>query len=107
MNFCLTAVKAAFAGISVSICIRWLVNEKPEECFLTVLHFRFTVAYTIAEALQSFLQQKQLDLRKLISQGYYGAATLAEKIGEVHMRIQNSTAHVIYIHNFCHRLQPI
>ena len=28
-------------------------------------------------------------------------------IGEVHMRIQNSTTHTIYIHNSCHRLKPI
>ena len=50
---------------------RWFVNGKPEEHFLTVL-VRSTDASTIAEALQS-LQQKQLDLRKLIGQGYDGA----------------------------------
>ena len=33
------------------------------------LHVRSTDAGTIAEALQSFLQQKQLDRRKLIGQG--------------------------------------
>ena len=43
-----------------------LLNGKPEEHFLTVLHVRSKDAGTIAEALQSFLQQKQLDLRKLI-----------------------------------------
>ena len=59
------------------ICGRWLVNGKPEEHFLTILHVRSTDACTIAEALRSFLQQKQLDLRRLIGQGYYGAATFA------------------------------
>ena len=44
------------------------VNGKPEEHFLTVLHVRSTDACIITEALQSFLQQKQLDLRKLIGQ---------------------------------------
>ena len=34
-----------------------------------VLHVRSTDASTIAQALQSFLQQKQLDLRKSIGQG--------------------------------------
>ena len=63
-----------------SICGRWLVNGKPEEHFLTVLHVRSTDAGTMAEALQSFLQQKQLDLRKLIGQGCDGAATFAGKI---------------------------
>ena len=55
-------------------------------------------AGTITEALQSFLQQKQLDPRKLIGQGYDGAATLAGKISRVHKRIQTSSAHAIYIH---------
>ena len=63
----------------LSICGRWLVNGKLEENFFTVLHVRSTDACTIAEALQSFLQQKQQDLRKLIGQGYDGAATYAGK----------------------------
>ena len=61
----------------LSICGRWLVNGKPEEHFLTILHVRSTDAGTITEALQSFLQQKQLDPRKLIGQGYDGSATFA------------------------------
>ena len=56
-----------------------LLNGKPEEYFLTILHVRSTDAGTIGEALQSFLQQKQLDPRKLIGQGYDGAATFAGK----------------------------
>ena len=47
---------------------------------LRVLYVRSTDAGTIAETLLSFLQQKQLDLRKLIGQGYDGAATLAGKV---------------------------
>ena len=46
-----------------------MVNGKPEEHFLTVFHVSSTDSSTIAEALQSFLQQKQLDLRKLTDQG--------------------------------------
>ena len=56
------------------------------------------------EALQSFLQQKQLDLRKLNGQGYDGAATFAGKISGVQKIIQTSSAHTIYIHCSCHRL---
>ena len=59
---------------------------------------------SIAEAIQFFLQQKQLDLGKLIGQGYGGAATFAGKISGVHKRIQTSSAHAIYIHCSCHRL---
>ena len=82
---------------------RWLVNEKPEEDFLMVLHIHSTDAGTITEALQSFLQQKQFDLRKLIGQGSDDAAT--GKISGDHKRIQTSSAHAIFIHCSCHRLQ--
>ena len=34
----------------LSICGRWLVNGKPEEHFLTILHVRSTDAGTVAEA---------------------------------------------------------
>ena len=88
----------------LSICVRWLVDRKQEEDFLMVLHVRSTDAGTITEALQSSLKQKQLDLRKLIGQGYGGAATFAGKISGVHKQIQTSSAHVIYIHCSCHRL---
>ena len=69
-----------------------------------VLHVRFTNSGTISEALQSFLQQKQLYLRKLIGQRYDGAA-IAGKISGVHKRIQTSYAYAIYIHSSCYRLQ--
>ena len=88
----------------LSICGKWLVNGKPKEHFLTVLHVHSTDAGGIAEALQS-LQQKQLDLRKLIGQGYDGVATFAGKISGVHKRIRTSSAHAIYIHCSCLGLQ--
>ena len=72
-----------------------LANGKTRGAFLTVLHVRSTEAGVIAEALQSFLQQKQLDLRKLIVQEYDGAATFAGKISGVHKGIQTSSAHAI------------
>ena len=78
--------------------------ENQRNTSLTTLHVRSTDAGTIAEALQS-LQQKQLDLRKLIGLGYDGAATFAGKVSGVYKRIQTSSAHAIYIHCSCHRLQ--
>ena len=44
----------------LSICGRWLVNGKPEEHFLMVLHVCSTDADTIAEALQSFVRKSNL-----------------------------------------------
>ena len=59
-------------------------NGKPEKHFLMILHICSTDPSTITKALPSFLQQKQLDLRKLTGQGYDGAATFAGKISGVH-----------------------
>ena len=76
---------------------------KTRGTLLNGLHVSSTDAGTITEALQSF-QQKQLDLRKLIGQGYDGVATFSGKISGVHKQIQTSSAHAIYSHCFCHRL---
>ena len=70
-----------------------------------VLHVCSRDGGTIAEALQAFLQQKQLDLRKLVGSEYDGAATFAGKISGVHKRTQTSSAHALYIHCSCHGLQ--
>ena len=66
----------------------------------SVLHICSTDAGTIAEALQSLY----LDLRKLIGQGYDGAATFAGKIVAFISEFR-PPAHAIYIHCSCHRLQ--
>ena len=52
--------RTSVLGEELSICGRWLINEKPEEHFLTVLHVHSTDVGTIAEALQSFLHKLQL-----------------------------------------------
>ena len=65
----------------LSIFGRWF--GKPEKHFLTVLHVHSTEV-GIADAIQSFLQQKQLNLSKLIDQVYDNAATFAGKISGVH-----------------------
>ena len=66
---------------------------KPDEHFLT---------YFMSVLQMPVLSQKQLDPRKLIGQGYDGAATFAGKISGVHKRIQTSSAHAIYTHCSCH-----
>ena len=89
----------------LSICCRWIVNGKPEEQFLTVLHICARDAATISDAISSFLESKNLDYRKLIGQGYDGAATFAGERNGVQKRMQTLAAHSFYIHCACHRLQ--
>ena len=89
----------------LSICCRWIVNGKPEEHFLTVLHICAQDAATISDAISSFLESNNLDYRKLIGQGYDGAATFARERNGVQKRMRTLAAHSFYIHCACHRLQ--
>ena len=87
------------------ICCRWIVNGKPEEHFLTVLHKCAQDAATISDAISSFLESKNRHYRKLIGQDYDGAATFAGECNGVQKRMRTLAAHSFYIHCACHRLQ--
>lgn len=63
----------------LSICCRWLVDGKPEEHFLSVLHIKALDAGTIAEALTTYMNSKHLDVSKLISQAYDDASVFWTK----------------------------
>ena len=86
----------------LSVCCRWLVNGSPEEHFLTIVHVTSTDAATITDALISFIREKNLDFRKLVGQGYDGAATFSGIRTGVQRRIRVHAAHALYIHCSCH-----
>ena len=89
----------------LSICCRWIVNGCPEEHFLTVLHVKSTDAEAITDTLTSFISEKNLDYRKLVGQGYDGAATFSGNRTGVQTRMKVHAAHALYIHCSCRRLQ--
>jgi len=89
----------------LSICCRWIVNGRSEEHFLDILHIKSTDASTITDALLSFVTQKNLDITKLVGQGYDGAAVFSGRVNGVAKRMQVHSAHAVYIHCTCHRLQ--
>ena len=89
----------------LSIYCRWIVNGKPEEHFLTVFHITALDAATISDTICTFLESKNLDYRNLVGQGYDGAATFAGERNGVQRRIRTRSAHSIYMHCACHRLQ--
>ena len=60
----------------LSIYCKWSIIGKPVEHFLMVLVVWSPDSSTLIGALLTFLQQKQLDLRKLTVQGYDGAVHL-------------------------------
>ena len=72
----------------LSICCRWIVNGYPEEHFLDILHVKAVDAAAITDALTSFMNQKNLDYRRLVGQGYDGAATFSGSRNCVQRRIR-------------------
>ena len=86
----------------LSICCRWIVDGYPEEHFL---HIKEVDAASITQALTSFMEQRNLDYRRLVGQGYDGAATFSCFRSGVQRRIRTHSAHAVYIHCACHRLQ--
>ena len=72
---------------------------------MTVLHVKSTDAEAITDTLTSFISEKNLDYRKLVSQGYDGAATFSGNRTGVQTRMKVHAAHALYIHCSCHRLQ--
>ena len=89
----------------LSIHFRWIVNGCPKEHFMTILHVKSTDADTITKAITSYLQKKNLNCRKLVGQGYDGAATFYGCRSGVQRRIRTHAAHALYIHCSCHQLQ--
>lgn len=70
-----------------------------------VLQVKSTDAETISAALTSFISENNQDYRKLVGQGYDGAATFSGSQTGVQWRIRVHAAHTLYIHCSCHRLQ--
>lgn len=89
----------------LSICCRWIVNGYPEEHFLGVLHVKEVDAASLTKSLTTFIEEKNLDYRRLVGQGYDGAATFAGCANGVQRRMRTKSAHSMYIHCSCHRLQ--
>ena len=79
----------------LSICCRWLVDDRPEEHFMTILHVTSTDAKAITTASTSFIGSKGLNYQTLIGQGYDGAATFSGVHNGVHKRMQIHACHAV------------
>ncbi len=89
----------------LSICCRWVVNGHAEEHFMTILHITSLTAEALAAKLTNYLESTELEYRKLIGQGYDGAALFSGKDTGVQKRVRTLSGHALYIHCSCHRLQ--
>ncbi|XP_064386984.1 zinc finger MYM-type protein 1-like [Halichondria panicea] len=89
----------------LSICCRWIVDGQAEEHFISVLHVLACDAETITEAIESFIASSDLQYRKLVGQGYDGAAVFSGCRSGVQVRMRTHAAHAVHVHCACHRLQ--
>ncbi len=72
---------------------------------MEILHVRHCDAETITESLESFLSSNNLDYKRLIGQGCDGAAVFSGVKTGVQTRMRVHSAHALYFHCACHRLQ--
>ena len=70
----------------------------PEEHFLDILHVKEVDAASITKSLTSFIGQKNLDYRRLVGQGYDGAATFSGCTSGVQRWLRTHSAHAMYVH---------
>ena len=71
----------------------------------TLLSFTNTLL-SFTNTLLSFVQ-KNLDITKLAGQGYVGVAVFSGPVNGVAKRMHVHSAHAVYIHCTCHRLQLV
>ena len=85
---------------------------------MTILHVKSTDADTITKAITSYLQEKNINCRKLVSQGYDGAPNnitdyrlciaipyIEELVSNINKHFSEASVHAIYVHCSCHQLQ--
>ena len=89
----------------LSICCRWVVDGHSEEHFMTILHIRSLDSETLAHAITSYVESQGLNIKRLIGQGYDGAAPFSGKNIGVQRRMRTLSGHALYIHCSSHRLQ--
>ena len=89
----------------LSICCRWVVDGHSEEHFMSILHIRSLDAETLASTITSYLESQGLNIKRLIRQGYDGAAPSSGKNTGVQRRMRTLSGHALYIHCSRHRLQ--
>ena len=63
----------------LTICCRWVVDGHSEEHFMTILHIRSLDAETLASTITSYVKSQGLNIKRLIGQGYRGAAPFSGK----------------------------
>ena len=89
----------------LSVCARWLHENKVVEHFLGIIHAKETNAKAISEYLSGFLSTHGISYEKLRGLGFDGANTMSGHKTGVQKRLKLLAPSALYIHCRCHKLQ--
>ena len=89
----------------LSVCARWLEQNKPVEHFLGVIHAREIHAQAIAGYLTNFLKSKNISLDRMRGLGFDGTNTMSGHRSGVQTRLRAQAPSAVYVHCRCHILQ--
>ena len=89
----------------LSIFFRWVKDRVPVVHFLGILPLKKADAVTIHSTLIKFLNEKEIQLGKLVGMGFDGAATFSGKHKGVQSLLKKNSPHALYVHCHCHLLQ--
>ena len=89
----------------LSICARWLHNNKPVEHFIGIVHAKETNAKALTEYLTTFLKSHGISIEKMRGLGFDGASTMSGHRSGVQKRIRLLSPSAVYVHCRCHQLQ--
>ena len=89
----------------LSVCARWIEDNKPVEHFLGILHAKEKNAQAIACYLRTFLQSKNIGVEKMRGLGFDGTNTISGHGSGVQIRLRLHAPSSINAHCRCHKLQ--
>ena len=89
----------------LSVCARWLENNKPVKHFLGIVHAKEIMARGITSDLYTFLDSKCIDLQKTRGLGFDEASAMSGHRTGVQTGLRLHSLSSIYMQCWCHQLQ--
>ena len=89
----------------LSVCARWLEQNKAVEHFLGIVQAKETNAQAIAGYLCAFMESRNIGFEKMRGLGFDGTHTMSGHRSGVQTRLRVHAPSAIYVHCRCHKLQ--
>ncbi|KAL4107988.1 hypothetical protein QTP88_018253 [Uroleucon formosanum] len=92
----------------MSICVRYISDNRINERFLGFLELKELHAKALADSIQLFLYSINLDIKNCIGQSYDGASVMSGTINGVQQYIREMSKNPCpYVHCYAHRLNLV